>query len=168
MQSGAHPQLSEPQIIQNPAFGAYLLWQFGIGYQSEVPAPAPFALTFLVLPLLLHRESRSQIQSTQKSSGLALFAAKIGKDQENLLAIHERALVLRGLSLQSLGVGAETGLISIDYREATTRANTLEPHIRKPQLPERLKPFTGAATKLGFWFSKLSVDQISMTLRIDF
>jgi hypothetical protein len=49
-------------------------------------------LAFLVLPLVLHRPTLEMINSTRKASGLALFAAKLGEERENLLAVHERAL----------------------------------------------------------------------------
>jgi hypothetical protein len=88
--------LTELEIVQNPALGAYVLWRFGVGFQSEDGRPAALPLAFLVLPLLLHQPTLKMIKSTQKASGLALFAAKLGQERENLLAVHERALALRG------------------------------------------------------------------------
>lgn len=160
--------LSEPEIIQNPALGAYTLWRFGLGFQSEGGHPAPLPLVFLVLPLVLHRSTLELVASTRKTSGLALFAAKMGEERENLLAVHERALALRHLSLQSIAMGIGGGLLMLDYAAATMRANTVASDLPNPSLPERVRALTGAADKIGYWFSKVGLAQIASTLMIEF
>jgi hypothetical protein len=107
------------------------------------------------------------ISSTQRASGLALFAAKLGQERENLLAVHERALALRRLTLQSIGVGVGERLLSLDYVSATVRANS-ESGVRKPILPERIRGFSGAAEKVGYWFSKTGLQQTASTLAVEF
>lgn len=160
--------LSELEIIQNPALGAYLLWRFGIGYQSSDGRQAPFHLFFLVLPLVLHRHTLSKISSTQRASGLALFAAKLAEERENLMAIHNRTLLLRRLSLQSLAMGTEHRLLSISAGTATVRANTADEQFRVPLLPDRITPLARAPEKLGYWCSQFSLHQIATTLMVDF
>jgi hypothetical protein len=162
------PPLSEIELIQNPALGAYTLWRFGLGFQSEDGRPALFPLSFLVLPLVLHRSTLGIISSTQRASGLALFAAKLGQERENLLAVHERALLLRSLTLQSIGMGINERLLTLDYATATIRANTPDSSVKKPTLPERIRPFSGAAEKIGYWFSKLSFQQVASILAVEF
>jgi hypothetical protein len=160
--------LTELEIVQNPALGGYALWRFGVGFQSEDSRPAAVPLAFLVLPLLLHQPTLKMIISTQRASGLALFAAKLGHERENLLAVHERALALRRLSLQSIAMGVNNRLLTIDYNAATLRANTADESLRKPSLPERIRGFSGAADKLGYWFSKLGLHQVASTLAVEF
>jgi len=160
--------LTELEIVQNPALGAYPLWRFGVGFQSEDGRPPPLPLAFLVLPLLLHQPTLKMITSTQKASGLALFAAKLGEERENLLAVHERALALRWLSLHSIAMGVSNRLLTLDYNAATLRANTADQSVRKPSLPERMRGFSGAADKLGYWFSKLGLHQVASTLAVEF
>ena len=67
--------LNEAAIVQNPALGAFALWKFGLAYQARNGDRAVLPLAFLVLPLILHEETRQVVLSTQKSSGLTLFAA---------------------------------------------------------------------------------------------
>lgn len=161
--------LSELDIVQNPAVGAYLIWQFALGYQEHGSDSAPFPLAFLVLPCLLHRQTFEEIGSTRKASGLPLFAAKFDKEREILMGIHNRALQLRLLSLQSIGVASTSKLVRIEYDEAALHAYSLDLlGVRKPSIPERLNGFGAAADKLGFWFSKLGLPQIASTLRVDF
>lgn len=161
--------LSETEIVQNPAIGAFLIWHFALGYQEEGVDAVPLPLAFLLLPMLLHRRTFDEIASTRKGSGLTLFAAKFDKDREVLMELHGRALQLRPLSLQSIGVAATARLIRVDYCAAAIHgfpADLLD--VKKPSLPERLKGFAPAATKVGYWFSKFGIQQIASTLRIDF
>jgi hypothetical protein len=161
-------KLSEIAIIQNPAFGAFALWKFGLGFQSEDGIPATLPLFFLVLPLLLHTETVRVIESTKKASGLSLFTAKLGENRESLLAVHERALVLRHLTLESVELGVRGGLLSVDYHVATVRANTLVESAAKPRIPERLKSLPACADKIGYWFSTTNINQLATALRVEF
>lgn len=160
--------LNESEIIQNPALGAFLLWKFGLGFQADESLPAAVPMFFLVLPLLLHSQTGAVIDSTRKTSGLVLFAAKLGEDRENLLAVHERALVLRKLTWNSIEFGIRSGLLTVDYSAATARANTLMGAHAKPRLPERLKSMPTRAEKLGYWFSKAGINQTASVLRVEF
>jgi hypothetical protein len=160
--------LNELEIIQNSALGAYAIWQFALAFQEENGRAAVLPLAFLVLPLLLHRPTLQVIGSTRKASGLALFAAKLGEQRENLLAVHERALTLRKLTLQSIAMGVRARLLTVNYSEATVRANAPEPSTRNPALPERIRGFTGAAQKVGYWFSKVDLYQVASTLKVEF
>jgi hypothetical protein len=162
-------RLTELDIIQNPAIGAYLIWQLALGYQEEGAKAVPIPLAFLVLPMLLHRQTFDEVASTRKASGLPLFAAKFDKEREILMGIHGRAIQLRPLSLQSIGVAVTSKLVRIDYQTAQFHGHPLDLlDVRKPKLPERLKGFASAADKLGYWFSKLGLVQIASTLRVDF
>jgi hypothetical protein len=59
--------LNEFEIVQNPALGAYAIWRFGLGFQSEEGRPAALPLAFLILPLVLHRPTLEMINSTRKA-----------------------------------------------------------------------------------------------------
>jgi hypothetical protein len=141
--------------------------KFTLGYQEEAELSAPLPLAFLVLPLVLHRPTLEFIGSTWKTSGLALFAAKLADQRENLLAVHERALVLRRLTLQSLGVGVTARLLKVEYETAGLRGYRLDAK-EKPRLPERLRPFSAAPEKLGYWFYKAGLHQVAVALKVEF
>lgn len=161
--------LSELDLVQNPAIGAYLLWQYALGYQEDGAESAPLLLAFLVLPMLLHRPTFDAVATTRRASGLTLFAAKFDAEREALIELHGRALTLRALSLQSIGVASTSRLVRIDHELATLHGYPLELlGIKKPTIPERLKGFGAAADKIGHWFSKFGLAQVASTLRIDF
>lgn len=162
-------RLSELEVVHNPALGAVLIWKFTLGYQEVDLGTVPIPLAFLILPMLLHRPTFDAIASTRKASGLSLFSSKFDKERETLMELHGRAMKLRPLSLQSIGVAATTRIIRVDYENAALRGFALDVlGVRKPIVPERLKGFDRAAEKVGYWFSSLGIAQIAATLRVDF
>lgn len=160
--------LSEIEIIQNPALGSYLLWLYGREFQKDHDVPSPVLLSFLVLPLLLHRPTVTLITSTYKRSGLSLFASKFTETREDLLAVQGRAAALKPLTLQSLAIGASARLLTVNYEKAAMRANQLQDGVKAPGLPERLKHLPAVAEKLGHWFATSGPHQVATTLRVEF
>lgn len=160
--------LSEAEIIQNPALGAFALWKFGLAYQAREGNQVIFPLAFLLLPLVLHSPTIEIVVGTNKTSGLALFAGKLGEKREDLLAVHERALTLRHLTLESIIFGEQTKLLSIDVMRGTLRANTIEGNTKPPILPERIKWLSPSCEKLGHWFAGLTDQQVASTLNVEF
>jgi hypothetical protein len=160
--------LTELDIVQNPALGAYVLWQFGMSFQSYDGELAKLPAAFLVLPIVLHRPTLELVSSTMKGSGLVLFAAKLAEREEDLLAVHPRALRLRHLTLRSLGFAINAGIATVNYADATMRANTLALRSKRPPVPERLKSLSTGAEKVGYWFARISLPQIASTLRVEF
>jgi hypothetical protein len=157
--------LNEAEVVQNAALGCSLLWRFGHGYQERASScPVPFPLAFIVLPICMSSRTLQLVTRTNRSSGLALFVAKLGEVREDLLAVHERALALRKLSLFSLATGVRTRLLTVNYDEATVRSNEL----KSPAIPERLREAWNAAEKLGHWCAGLQVKEVSTLLRVEF
>ncbi len=156
--------LTEIEKVQNPALGAWLLWEYGRRYQTTVSSePSHFLLFFLVLPICLHRSTLEAVNSTQEKSGLGKFCEKIGNKREELLAIHERALKLRALTLSSMSFGVRAGLFDINYKSGVIRS--LE-H-RAPRPPERVKPHAKCAVKLGAWFEAIDAINVFTALKVD-
>jgi len=160
MEEGSYSQI---ELVQNPAFGSILLWSFGRGFQSEaIGKLVPMTSLFLVLPIILHAETLEHVRSTQLPSGLGRLAAKLAEKRENLLAIHGRALKLRSLTLDSLGIAISAGIIKLDYRSACVRAN----ETKLPVVPERLRNHVKGAEKLGKWCGRLQQNQVFSILRV--
>lgn len=156
-------EFSSVALVQNPAFGSHLLWSFGRGYQNEKLDEVPGLLCFfLVLPLVLHASSLREIRSTNQSSGLSKLASKLAEKRERLISVHDRAIALRALTVQSIAAGIAAQLFHLDYQSGLLRAN----ECRLPAPPERLKLHISSADKLGRWFSKLPDAQIFSLLQV--
>jgi hypothetical protein len=167
-QSGAEPsripRLDPIALVQNPAFGAHLLWSFGRSYHEEKIGQYPIMqIYFLVLPLVLHAQSLAEIKSTQTASGLSKFAAKLALQRERLIAVHDRTLRMRELTFQSLGIGIASKILHVDYETGRVRANSLS----LPRPPERLKYHVSSAEKLGRWTAHLSPGHVFQLLQVN-
>ena len=151
-------------LVQNPAFGAVVLWKFGRGFQAEkIDSLAPLNSFFLVLPIILHADTLEIARTTNIVSGLAKFVSKLADCRERLFAIHERALALRGLTLESVAAGVTSQLLSVNYELAAVRANELKP----PTPPEGIKAHFAGADRLGRWFARLPQGQVFKLLQVD-
>jgi hypothetical protein len=162
------PRLNEAALIQNEALGAFALWRFLLGFQNRDGQAATIPLAFLILPLVFHAPTLEIVLRTYKSSGLHLFAGKLGEQREDLIAIHGRALSLRQLSLESLMRAEQSGLIRIDPAKATMWAISPYDDMAAPSFPESIRRIAPACEKLGFWFAGLSDQQVAHTLRVEF
>lgn len=160
-------RLAEPSpiaLVQNPAFGAILLWHFGRGYQEARVGDLPSIISyFLILPMVLHTPTLLHIRSTYPSSGLTKLISKLEENRENLVSIHPRVLTLKRLTLDSIATGITSKLLSVDYNLGLVRANDAKP----PAIPERLKYHIAGADKLGKWFSRLPPSQIFSMLQVE-
>ena len=109
----------EAHLTQNPGLGAVLLWRFACGYREKHPASdhPPLQLAFIVLPLLLHKETFEILRSTKPATGLHGFSDKFARTDvrksDLLLATQSRTLAWRPLSLESLRLGIQTRLLTV-------------------------------------------------------
>jgi hypothetical protein len=161
-------RLNETAIIQNEALGAFALWTFGLSFFERDGYPVSLPIAFLVLPLVLHGPTLNLVLSTNKASGLHLFVGKLSEKREDLLAVHGRAIALRQLSLGSLMLGEQSGLLRIDPTTASLWSNGLLEGQRAPILPERIRRIAPACERLGHWFAGFSDQQVAHALRVEF
>ena len=156
--------ISSIERVQNPAFGSRILWSFGRGYQEEkIGELTPLTSFFLVLPLILHGPTLRHIKSTNRPSGLTKLVSKLAEKREQLFAVHDRAITMRDLTLESVGVGIATELLHLDYESGLIRAN----EVKLPAPRERLKFHISNAKKLGCWFARLPQGQVFSLLQVE-
>ena len=167
----------EVQNVQNPALGSLLIWRFCCSYaeSSNTNEPVPLPLAFVVLPILLHEETRNILKSTQKASGLRLFVDKFTQadklDNSNILrrdyvlSIQNRAIAMRSLTLQSISIGISSKLVALD-----ADSGLLVPlsYTKAKRNPNSVLELVKCAEKLGVWFSELSLHEISTILKVRF
>jgi len=155
--------VSEVEAIQSPALGAYLLWRMGAAFQATSPAAPGMDMHFLVLPLLFHGRTLAVISSTNSASGLSKFVHKMLDTESELIAMNARAVALREMTLASLSLGVDAGLLGIDYE--TARIYSLDTN-RKPPVAEGVKKMERGAERLGLWFAQLPKEQVFSMLRV--
>ena len=159
----------EIQNVQNPAFGAFIIWNFVRGYYSNNKSLVPFPLLFIVLPVIFREDISELLSSTNKPSGLRTFANKFlsTKVLKNDLVsnIHISASNMKELSLQSIQLALYSSLIALDYEEALAFPFTTT---ERKQEPKSIVKLGKASEKLGFWCSQLTLHEISQILKVRF
>ena len=70
---------NEYDNVRNPMLGAYLLWNFVLGYFSEKNEATPIEELFIVLPMIMKEDVAKQIKSTNKVSGMRAMSDKFMK-----------------------------------------------------------------------------------------
>jgi hypothetical protein len=100
----------EERSLLNPAFCANLLWHAAKGYARAGVGGLPFEESFLVLPFVLHRETREALPRTLRTS-LAVWL-----DQNPLARskVASRARLLIPFTKESLTFAGTRGFIQLD------------------------------------------------------
>jgi len=156
----------EIYLVQNPALGAVLLWEFVKGFKRHSANVSPaLPLLFIVLPIIFNEPLRTAIGKTNPSSGLRLFTAKFAKEQELLLAIQRTMLALRHTSLSSLRIALDSGLLALDCNTALVDCTYKR---YPPHAPQAVRELGKHADKLGGWCGALSIQEVQAALRIGF
>ena len=162
----------EVEYVQNPALGGMLLWNFTVGYEygSKTRSAAPMPLMFIVLPIILHESTLHFVSNTQRKTGLRSFAAKFSTASESksdlILAIHDRAIHMRGLTMESLGFAVSSSLLELDFKKGTIIPLSRTPS--KTNIPQSIREMFGGSRKIGYWCSKLPIYEISNILKVRF
>ncbi|WP_408014854.1 three component ABC system middle component [Rugamonas aquatica] len=159
---------NEISTVQNPTLGAYALWRFGLAFEARENNEPRIPLAFLVLPLVLHEATRKVILSTHKASGFALFAGKLGEQREEILTIHNRVRQLRELTLESIALGEQAGLLTLNVELASIRSRQLGADKAPQELPIGLSWVNPACERVGHWFGSLTDEHIARTLCVEF
>jgi len=125
----------------------------------------PLPLAFVVLPVVLHERTREEVSSTRLSAGARKFEEKFRDRGDVLLALNQRTIEMRGLSLHSFRQALASGLVTL-----VTDRGTLWPrsYTKPPVDAKSVAELLAAAEKLGSWCRSLSVYEISGILRVEF
>lgn len=142
---------SEEKTLLSPSFCAVLLWNAAVGYSSAGRSNLRFDLSFLVLPVVLHRGTRELLPRTVVTS-LAVWL------DENPLArarIADRARALTSFTKEGLLFGGVHGMLEL--ADGTVRHN---PDWKKKVTSElkaasnEVQACAKRAEFVGKWFAK--------------
>ena len=100
---------AEERALLNPSFCSGLLWQASVGYESTVHAPLPFDISFLILPIVLHRETRESLPRTVRTS----LAVWIDDNPLARLRVADRARALARFTKEAMMFGGLHGLLEL-------------------------------------------------------
>lgn len=160
---------TELHNIQNPALGAYLMWNFVRGYYDGCSTFVPLPLLFIILPVIFREDLVEVINGTNKSSGLRYFANKFSSrgvlKNDIISQIHLSSENMKELTLQSLRIALRVSLISIDYKTAMVFPISITEHKSESKPIVQLAK---ASEKLGYWCSQVTLHEVSKILKVRF
>ena len=160
---------NEYDNVRNPMLGAYLLWNFVLGYFSEKNEAPPIEELFIVLPMTMKEDIAEQIKSTYKASGMRAMSDKFMKTdvlKNDLISnLHNDIQKMKDITAISLGEAIKAGLISMEVENNTIFP--LELKKRNRESASVLKMGKNAE-KLGQWCAEMDLMQIEEILKVRF
>lgn len=142
---------AEERTLLNPGFCGALLWQSAGGYAKESGILLPFDLSFLVLPIVLHRESREMLPHSISTS----LAVWLDENPLTRSRIAERARMLAPFTKDALMFAGTHGLIAISDLSVSANADWKKKvdGILKDSSDE-VRACSRRAEFIGRWFAK--------------
>jgi hypothetical protein len=151
----------EERHLLNPGFCTMLLWHAAQGYASERSMPMAIELSFLVLPFVLHQETRESLPTNIRTS-LPTWLAEHPIVRTRLGG---RAATLRPFTKESLLFGGSHGLLSL--AQDGVRAN-LDMKTRVSAAlkltSDEVRECAKRATFLGRWLERAGGPETVMAL----
>lgn len=150
MQPWANRVVEEAYLF-NPAFCATLLAKTAEEYTKKTGRPFPFALVFLILPIVLHQATRKALPSSTVTSLLPWVQDK----REQLVGFADRVSRLNGITREAMVFGVQHQTLGLagngDLIIGTKRQSATER--RTSLFTEEARECIDRAGFLGRWFA---------------
>lgn len=150
MQDWSNRAVEEANLF-NPAFCAVLLANSVEEFDKKSKQPFPFALAFLVLPVVLHRSTRTALPGSTITS----LATWIQEHREQLVNFSGRVQSLRAITREAILFGTQHQTLAIgelgDLGVGTRKQSATEK--RTPLFTEEARECLERAGFLGRWFA---------------
>lgn len=140
----------EAAYLLNPAFCGYLLSSACSTYEEAAGAPLSYAVSFLVLPLVLHKPTRDSLPSTSRTS----LPVWLGEHQEQRLGFAERVRAMSSHTKEALLLGFDVGLLGLTNSAVAARRTRAELTAEAARLSGEARECAGRARMVGGWLGR--------------
>lgn len=138
----------EERTLLNPALIAAILREAAQGHAEQIKRPMPFVLGFLVVPVVLHPESRSGLPNTLRTA----MPAWLGANPRLRATVQERVPAVASLVREGALLGLSAGVLQLDRGGLTAGPfRRSEPARRAAELQALLQ----AARFVGRWVARV-------------
>lgn len=141
----------EERHLFNPAFGAMLIAETVNDYQRKTNTALPFAVAFLVLPIVLHETTRNALPK----STLTALLPWVQENREQIVGFADRVQNLREISREAILFALQNEILGLTEKGELTLGNS-----RKSITPARTPLFTNEVREcvdrsgfIGRWFA---------------
>nr|VFK62531.1 MAG: hypothetical protein BECKUNK1418G_GA0071005_10256 [Candidatus Kentron sp. UNK]VFK70547.1 MAG: hypothetical protein BECKUNK1418H_GA0071006_103122 [Candidatus Kentron sp. UNK] len=151
----------EEAHLLNPAFCCVTITSVCAGYSESTAQPLPFVLSFMILPIVLHKTTRESLPLTTKTS----MPMWLQEHAEARLGFHERLMALRPHTREAIRHGLAFDWIEID-ESGNIRCVVGKPAIDKAlrKLESDARDCVSRARFLGKWLGAMASTETSMAL----
>lgn len=151
----------EERSLLNPSFCSMLLWHAAQGYASERSVAMAIEISFLVLPFVLHKETRESLPTNIRTS-LPTWLAEHPIVRTRL---GERAVALRAFTKESLIFGGSHGLLALAQDGVRGNADMRKRvNAALKATSDEVRDCAKRAEFLGRWLEKAGGPETVMTL----
>lgn len=137
----------EVSYLLNPAFCARILYGTIVSYKKECKRDFPFVLLYLVLPIVLHKETR------QKINTVTHMQVWLQRNQELLIGYAKRARSLVPIASESIEFLLQNGTAAVTGDNVTINC-PLKPSKLKNISDEEMLECFHKAEAVGKWFAR--------------
>lgn len=133
----------------NPAFCGELISRTATGYHQGNGAAIPLALTFLVLPLVLHPVTRRALPGRSNTT----FESWSAQNEDILVNVPERVLALRPITREALLFLTQLGSIDISSVGVALGRHPIRMPARMATATDETQEIRRKAGLIGRWFA---------------
>lgn len=150
----------EEARLLNPAFIATLLWACADGHGGESGTGLPYTLSFIALPVVLHRPTRITLPSTKRTS----LAAWLGAHPRALVGFSDRASALVPTVKGGLLFGCREGLLAMEHERVHAGPRPRSIASFKRETTDEVNDCLKRARFVGRWFAGAGQSRTVMAL----
>ena len=151
----------EEAHLLNPAFCCMIIIEACAGYSDSNDRPLPFALSFMVLPITLHKRTRESLPRTTRTS----IPVWLQNHTEARIGFHKRLMALQPHTREAIRYGLGFSWIKVD-RPDGIRLVASDSLLRRgiDLLQGEARSCMSRARFLGKWFGKAASPETTMAL----
>lgn len=143
-----------PEIanLLNPAFCASIIYSVIFEYQESKKQPMPFVLSYLILPIILHKKTRERIDS---KTNMVIW---IQKYSDVLIDFPQRARSLVVFTNESIEYLLQGKIICLDNFGLNIIKKLSKSYMKKTAGKEVLECYN-KSKHLGRWFARMNTEE---------
>jgi hypothetical protein len=155
-------RLIEPEIVQNDALAALILWAFTNEFCVKQPAGVGLFWLLPVLPLVFHEETVKSVSNRHFDGGIYLA---LTEDRTLVSGLQDRMEAMAWQTFAALNVALATRLMQLDDQKQRVTSLRRNPPVEYGPM---VKPLISTAERFGYWFVRSSPEELIGLLRIRF
>lgn len=137
----------EVSYLLNPAFCARILYGAIVSYKKECKRDYPFVLLYLVLPIVLHKDTRQKIKI------VTYMQVWLQRNPELLIGFARRAKSLAPITNEAIEFLLQNGIVEFNG-DSVVIIHPVKPSRLKAVSDEEMKECFQKAEAIGKWFAR--------------